>query len=314
MFLDVLEIIELSAINQILVIIYCFASYFIKSLFRQTIRPIFDPQYHGPPRLPSSLPSNFALNESFHIPNAFRKGGLCIALISCNRPFYMIESIGLLLMYIQKYEPNLNYSLIWIDTATNNQSYINIELSKRFHFDRKTFLTSTSNDKVIEGITTVYRIAVELCNKNDFFMPFEEDWKIVQNPKIGFLRTTMEILNNSPHSLMGIIYKNSEKRTQPEKILFTKVKNEKFKIICEIDRPYQFVNGVGIYRMSNMKELISKGVSNKIWFEQSLSRTAKKLGMYFGFTDLVENCSFPPGNCYGVFQHLGKISSWNTYK
>lgn len=294
--------------------IHFFLKLLIIQPYNQSIHPIYAPQYHGPPHLPPNLPKNFSLNSSFHQPNAFRKGGLCIALISCNRSFYMIESVGLLLMYIQKYEPTLNYSLIWIDTATDNQSQLNIELSKRFYFDRKTFLSSMSDNKVIEGITTVYRIAVELCDKNDFFMPFEEDWKIVQNPRIGFLRTTMNILNNSPHSLMGIIYKNSEKRTQPEKILYTKVNNEKFKIICEIDRPYQFVNGVGIYRMSNMKELINKGVSDKIWFEQSLSKTAKKLGMYFGFTDLVENCSFPPGNCYGVFQHLGKISSWNTYK
>lgn len=246
-------------------------------------------------------------------PNAFRKGGLCIALMSCNRSYYMIENLGLLLFYIQKYEPKLNYNLIWIDTATQGQAQLNEKLSSKFHFDRKVFLPTASHKRLLVGITTVYQIAVHLCKNNDFIMPLEEDWKLIQTPRIGFINKTIEILDNSPHSLMGIVFKNTEPRAKHEKNLLIKVQNEVFNITYGLDRTFQFTNGASIYRMSNILELLHEGLNPKISFESSLSVTARKFGMYFGFVDLIKNCKRKPGYCYGIFRHVGKISSWHGY-
>lgn len=231
--------------------------------------------------------------------------------MSCNRPYYMIENIGLLLYYIQKYEPNLNFNLVWVDTATENQSQLNIELSRKFHFDRKVFLSSESNNKVMEGITTVYKLAIHLCENNEYFMPLEEDWKLIQTPKIGFLSKTIEILKAGPHSLMGIVYKDTEPRANPENILRLKIRNKTYKIYYGLKRPFQFTNGASIYRMSNINELVREGISEKTWFEIGLSKTSRKLGMFFGFVDFIDNCTKTDGNCYGVFHHVGKISSWH---
>lgn len=255
------------------------------------------------------LPFYFSLRDDFHHPNAFRKGGLCIALMSSNRPLYMLETIQELLYYIQNYEPYLNYSLVWVDTATKNQDSLNIELSRRFHFDRKLFLTTHSSQKLHEGITTTYQLAIHLCENSDYFMPLEEDWKLIKTPKIGFLQNTMDILNEAPHQLMGIVFKNTEPRIQPEKNLIMKVKNNTYNITCEMKRKYQFVNGAAIYRMSNIKKLVDKPIPHNSIFEFSLSCNARNLGMFFGFVDFVENCKKSPGDCYGVFQHIGKVRS-----
>ena len=91
------------------------------------------------------------LNSSFHPPDAFRKADLCIALMLANRPFYMKKTLNSLLLYIQNYEPNLKYNLVWIDTVTKQQAELNKELTKAFHFDQKLFfLILHRNEKLKE--------------------------------------------------------------------------------------------------------------------------------------------------------------------
>lgn len=67
-----------------------------------------------------------------------------------NRTSYLTESLTALFKYIQKYEPHLNYNLSWIDTATHNQDLLNVELNKRFHFDRKVFILFFARKRIFE--------------------------------------------------------------------------------------------------------------------------------------------------------------------
>ncbi|KAK8840559.1 hypothetical protein M9Y10_030768 [Tritrichomonas musculus] len=258
-----------------------------------------------------NLPLTFSLDENFHIPNGFRKGGLCIAVISTNRTNYLIEVLETLFKYIQKYEPNLNYNLVWVDTASFHQGQLNIELSRRFHFDRKIFLSSPTDNRQVEGISTSNQLALSLCSKNDFFMPLEDDWKLHPNARIGFLQKTIELLNASPHQLYGIVYKETEPRSKDEKTIVVKVGEESFKVYYGLDRgAFSYTNGAAIYRMANIKEFYKDGVEHNNMFEICLSRVVNKLGHFFGFVDLIDNCTKGPGNCYGVFQHIGKVSTW----
>lgn len=257
--------------------------------------------------------SNFSLPKNFHERDSFRKGGLCIALMSSNRPKYLIKSLTTLMYYIYKYEPTLSYTLVWVDTCTNNINQLSSELDERFHFDKKTFLSSFSRNKIYEGVTSTYKLALSLCEKNDYFMPFEEDWLLHENATKGFIQKTMDVLNKAPHSLMGIVFKNTEVKEMPVDYLLINVSNDAYNISCQKKRGFQFVNGAAIYRMSNMKELTKDGVNEKTSFELSCTEKARKLGMYFGFIDFVDNCKKPKGDCYGVFQHIGRKSSvWGT--
>lgn len=259
--------------------------------------------------------SNFSLDKNFHIPNAFRKGGLCIALLSSNRPEYLLRTVSALFYYIQKYEPNLDYSLVWVDTATKDSNQLSIELDKKYHVDKRAFLSTFANSKIYEGVTMSYKIALTLCEKNDYFMPLEEDWVLIDNPKIGFIQKTMEILNKAPHSLMGINFKDTDEKEGPIDFLSIDVNGELYNITCQKKRGFQFVNGASIYRMSNMKELIKDGIIETTSFELSCTEYARKYGMYFGFIDFIENCTKPKGDCYGVFHHIGRWSSvWGVYR
>lgn len=253
--------------------------------------------------------SSFSLRDNFHKPYSFNKKGLCIVLMSSNRPQYMVEDLTLLLYYIQKYEPSLKYDLIWIDTATKNFSYLYPKLDERFHFDKILHLPTFSTDKQYEGIPRIYEHAVHLCEKNDYFMPFEEDFKLINTPKIGFIQNTIDILNNSPHSLMGLVYRNDVVKKGPQKTLLIQVRSQTFNISCQLNREYQFNNGASIYRMTNIKELIQKGINRNPLYELSMSRSARELGMFYGLVDFDDNCTKPIGSCHGIFLHIGKISS-----
>lgn len=256
-------------------------------------------------------PPSFSLDEHFHVPNGFRKGGICIAVISSNRTEYLNIVLNSLFQYIQKHEPNLTYNLVWIDTASSHQGQLNIELSRRFHFDRKIFLSTRSKDKQVEGISTPNILALSLCSKNDFFMPLEEDFQLVSTPKIGFLQKTIDILNAAPHSLMGIVFKNTEPRSKKEKTLVVNVGNENYTIYYGLDRgSFSYTNGAGIYRMQNIREYYKDGVIHSTMFEICISRVVNKFGHYFGFVDFIDNCTKEPGDCYGVFHHIGLKSTW----
>lgn len=90
-----------------------------------------------------------------------------------NRTSYLTESLTALFKYIQKYEPHLNYNLSWIDTATHNQDLLNVELNKRFHFDRKVFILFFARKRIFEWMTMVYKLAITLCEHNAILYHFK---------------------------------------------------------------------------------------------------------------------------------------------
>ncbi|KAK8871425.1 hypothetical protein M9Y10_007153 [Tritrichomonas musculus] len=273
------------------------------------------PQQNSSFLLDHREPSNFSLPKNFHVRNSFRHGGLCIALLSSNRPEYLSKTLPAFLEYIYKYEPNLDYTLVWVDTATNNIGQLNIELDERFHFDKKVFLSTFARSKIYEGVTASYKLALSLCEKNDYFMPFEEDWLLIDSPTKGFLQITMSVLEKAPHSLMGIVFKETEQKEGPSDPLLVEVGGDVYNVTCQKKRGFQFVNGASIYRMSNMKEMTKDGVNEKTSFELSCTEVARTLGMYFGFIDFVENCTKPKGDCYGVFRHIGRRSmAWGVMR
>ena len=142
-------------------------------------------------------------------------------------------------------------------------------------------------------------------------MPLEDDWKLHPKRRIGFLQKTIDILNASPHKLYGIVFKETEPRSKKEKTLIVNTGNESFKIYYGLDRGgFSYTNGAAIYRMSNIKEFYNDGVVNNNMFEICMSRVVNKFGNFFGFVDFIENCTKKPGDCYGVFKHIGKVSTW----
>lgn len=255
-------------------------------------------------------PDYFSLREDFHKPNGFLKGGICIAVMSCNRTSYLIRTLTALLSYIQKYEPDLNYNLVWVDSASQNQDLLNLELNKRFHFDRRVLIPSLARKKVFEGITTAYKFAINLCEHSEFFLPLEDDWELISTPRIGFINLSMELLNISPYKLIGFIFKDTEKREGIERSLILEYNKEKFNVTCRSKSFMQYMNGAAIYKMTNIKRLVRKGIDKRIMFEYSIDYWAKSMDMYSGYIDLVENCTKPVGDCYGVFHHIGKKSTW----
>lgn len=126
-----------------------------------------------------------------------------------------------------------------------------------------------------EGITTTYLYSVQFCEKTRYFLPLEEDWELVKTPKIGFIDKTIKLLDKGPHSLMGIVFKDTCKRKQPEETLNITINdNEKHTILYSHKRVYSYSNGGSIYRMSNMKELIGDG---KLDRRQSYELSIRKL-------------------------------------
>lgn len=261
--------------------------------------------------------SNFSLPKNFHKPNSFNKNGLCIALISSNRPFFLIEHLTLLIYYIHNYEPSLKYDLVWVDTATTDYFEILPKLHQKFHFDKILHLPTFSENRQIEGIPIAYEYMIHLCDKNDYIMLFEEDLRLIDNPKIGFIQKTIDILDNSPHSLMGIVFRDDIAKKGIQKTLLVKTKDNVYNVTCQMNRKYQFTNAASIYRMSNIKELVNNNVKNKNkypLYELAMAESARKLGMFFGFVDFIDNCTKPVGDCYGIFIHAGRNNSSRTFK
>lgn len=274
-----------------------------------TLNPSF-PKFQQNGIFNESELNDFQLRDDFHRPNPFNKGGLCLAVISANRPYYLLRTLKLLLYYIQKYEPHLHFDLVWVDTATANFSSLLKFFEEKYHFDKILRLPKSSRSRQLHGIPETYEHVFHLCKKNEFIIPFEEDFELIPTPQIGFIQTTLDILNKAPHELMGLQMRGDSRYDKRLPILnmTINVKGVDYLVKYQKGLDYQFTNGACIYRMSNVMELVKFGKHNP-YYEITMSDSARKMGMFYGFVDFDTNCTLPKGSCNRLFDHIGYKSA-----
>lgn len=260
---------------------------------------------HGEVLVPDTI-KDHKLDKNFHKPYGFRKADLCIAVMSSNRPFYLYEDVGRLLYYIEKYEPDLNYDLVLIDTATHPQEGVLKNFTERYHVDKSLFVSTFSHNKQYEGIPIIYEHALELCQDSKYMMPFEEDFRLIDTPKKGFLKLCMDIIKRSEENLIGILLRRDIGPDGAQENKSVVVNNVKYTLRCQMNREYQFNNGAAVYKVSSLNKLADKSRRGSM-YELTMSSSAKRHGMYYALMELDTTCHNK--NCYGTFDHVGKISS-----
>ena len=132
-----------------------------------------------------------------HEPYGFRTGGVCIAAISFGTPPNYRQNLKRLMDYILYHDQSLKYDLVFVNTGSEEQEEMNINLSLEFPFDKRLLFRSSLLDNFDLLAKTTYEHAAEACgdSSNTFFFG---DYRLKDDLPENILSKAISKLNSAP--------------------------------------------------------------------------------------------------------------------